>query len=95
MWQSTVCLRSPPSCSMVSSTRWASRSQPGRWIDSGTPDKREAREAPRSTFSSAAVKSLLMPISPISPAAAAGAEPSAPQSVAICWAMSSIDIALT
>ena len=55
------------------------RSQPGRWMDSGTPVIFEARAAPRSTFSSAAVKSLLTPISPMIPAQTSGSssEPAA------------------
>ena len=84
MWQRMVWRRSPPSASMVSRTRWPCRSQPGRWIDSGTPERRDAPAAPRSTFSSSAVKSLLMPISPMMPAATIGmSSATPPQSRAI------------
>ena len=43
-----------------------------RRIDSGTPLIFDARAAPRSTFSSAEVKSLLTPISPMMPAQTSG-----------------------
>ena len=43
----------------------------------------DARAAPRSTFSSAGVKSLLMPISPMIPAQTSGSSSETPQSLAI------------
>ena len=96
MWQSTVWWRSAPSASITSRTRWPCRTQPGRWIDKGTPDIREARAAPRSTFSSSPVKSLLMPISPMMPAAAIGVSSGTqPQSRAMVRAISSTDMRRT
>ena len=92
MWHSTVCRRSAPSLSTTSSTRCARRSQPGKWMVSGAPLIFEARAAPRSTFSSSAVKSLLTPISPMIPAQTSGSSSQTPQSAAIASAMASTDI---